>query len=172
MSQRGRTKGGKVMPASEFLAQHGLPQVEATMATGACSAASDTNRVLAPDRSSYPFGAPPCRSSRPARSVMQAGRGRTKTWVLEFEPRGSRWIEPLMGWTATDDPFAQIFLTFPTRPAAVGYAERLGLDFVVIEPAPERPKQRAGGASNRMIPESRTDRGGSRSTRADGQKGA
>lgn len=36
-----------------------------------------------------------------------------------YEPSGSRWIEPLMGWAATDDPFAQIRLTFPMLAAAV-----------------------------------------------------
>lgn len=69
---------------------------------------------------------------------MQARRSQTRAWVLEFEPSGSRTIEPLMGWTATDDPFAQIRLTFPTLAAAVAYAEREGLDYRVVEPAPRR----------------------------------
>jgi hypothetical protein len=73
---------------------------------------------------------------------MQAGRGRARAWVLEFEPSGSRWIEPLMGWTATDDPFAQIRLTFPTLAAAVAYAVRSGLAYTVHGPAPDRPKPR------------------------------
>lgn len=73
----------------------------------------------------------------------QAGRQRARAWVLEFEPSGSRWIEPLMGWTATADPFAQIRLTVPTLAAAVHYAERSGLAFTVQEPAPDRLKFRA-----------------------------
>ena len=172
MAQPVPTRGGGVRLASQFSVQHGLPQVGATIAQGAYRAVSDKNRVIAPDRGSYPFGAPPCRISRPARSVMQAGRDQTRTWVLEFEPRGSRWLEPLMGWTATDDPFVQIRLTFPTHAAASGYAERMGLDYTVVKPALERPKQRVGGVPNRMTSESQTDRGGSRSIRADSQKGA
>lgn len=77
--------------------------------------------------------------------MTQAGRGRARAWVLEFEPSGSRWIEPLMGWTATDDPFAQIRLTFPTLEAAVAYAERSDLARTVHEPAPDRSKPRARG---------------------------
>ena len=88
---------------------------------------------------SYPVVAPACRICRPSPSVMQAGRGRSRTWVLEFEPAGRKWIEPLMGWTASDDPFAQIRLTFPTLEAAVDYAEREGLDYAVVEPPARRP---------------------------------
>lgn len=87
-----------------------------------------------PNRGSYPFGAPPSPIYRPARSVMQAGEANARSWVLEFEPRGRRWIEPLMGWTATDDLCALIRLTFPTLAAAVGYAERAGLDCNIIDP--------------------------------------
>ena len=43
-----------------------------------------------------------------------------------------------MGWTASDDPFAQIRLTFSTRAAAVDYAEREGLDYAVVEPPVRR----------------------------------
>jgi hypothetical protein len=72
---------------------------------------------------------------------MQSGRAQSRTWVLEFEPFGHRTIEPLMGWTATDNPFAQIRLRFPTLAAAVDYAERQGLDYRVIEP-PAQPAPR------------------------------
>ena len=82
----------------------------------------------------FPFGAPPCRIFRPSPSVTQSGQARSRAWVLEFEPAGHRWIEPLMGWTASDDPFTQVRLRFPTLAAAVDYAERQGLDCRVVEP--------------------------------------
>lgn len=44
-----------------------------------------------------------------------------------------------MGWTASEDPFATIQLSFPTLSSAVDYAERMGLDCRVHEPAPRRP---------------------------------
>jgi hypothetical protein len=92
-----------------------------------------------PDPGSYPFGAPPYRIYRPSPSVMQAGRANARSWVLEFEATGLPEIEPLMGWVSTDDPFLQIRLQFPTRAAAVDYAERKGLDYMVLEPPAHRP---------------------------------
>jgi hypothetical protein len=69
---------------------------------------------------------------------MQSGRANARSWVLEFEPWGHRWIEPLMGWSASDDPFSVVRLTFPTLAAAVDYAEQEGLDYRVIEPPAKR----------------------------------
>lgn len=86
---------------------------------------------------------PACLIYRPARSLMQAGTRGTRDWVLEFEPWRSRWIEPLMGWTASEDPYAQIRLRFPSQEAAVRHAERLGLDFQVKTPAPSRRRAKS-----------------------------
>lgn len=122
-----------------------LLEVRLTAPSAAECSQANARTICEPDRGSFPFGAPPCRIFRPSRSVMQGGRGRARAWVLEFEPSGSRWIEPLMGWTATDDPFAQIRLTFPTLAAAADYAERSGLAYTVHDPAPDRPKSRARG---------------------------
>lgn len=47
-----------------------------------------------------------------------------------------------MGWTATDDPFARIRLSFPSLATAVDYAEREGLDYTVVEPPARRPARR------------------------------
>ena len=58
--------------------------------------------------------------------------------LLEFEPWRALTIEPLMGWTSSDDPYTQIRLTFPTLTAAGDYAGRQGLDYVVVEPNPRR----------------------------------
>jgi NADH dehydrogenase len=79
---------------------------------------------------------------------MQSG-GRTKrAWVLEFEPKSPRWIEPLMGWTASEDPFAQIRLTFSNLASAVDYAERQGLDYQVIDPPARRSGRRQHSATS------------------------
>ena len=68
---------------------------------------------------------------RPARSALTSGKARTKRWVLHFDRRTPPVIEPLMGWTGGDDTLTQVELTFPTREAAVAYAERQGLTFVI-----------------------------------------
>jgi hypothetical protein len=52
-------------------------------------------------------------------------------WKLRFERRSPPFIEPLMGWTGSDDTLTQVELTFPTVEAAIAYARRQGLTFVV-----------------------------------------
>lgn len=47
-----------------------------------------------------------------------------------------------MGWTATDDAFAPVRLSFPSLASAVGYAEREGLDYIVFETPARRPVRR------------------------------
>ncbi len=69
---------------------------------------------------------------------MQSGMGRTMHWVLEFEPAAARSIDPLMGWTSSSDTAAQVRLEFESKDAAVAYAERNGLAYVVQEPEPRR----------------------------------
>lgn len=96
-----------------------------------------------PDRNSFPFGAPPARIYKPARSITQAGRDASRHWVLEFEPSGSTWVDPLMGWTASDDPFPQVRLRFDSLGEALAYAEREGLDYSVLEPATEGVKRKS-----------------------------
>ncbi len=68
---------------------------------------------------------------RPARSAMTSGRANTRSWKLRFERRSPPFIEPLMGWTGGDDTLTQVELTFPTAEAAIAYARRQGLTFVV-----------------------------------------
>jgi hypothetical protein len=56
----------------------------------------------------------------------------SKSAVEPFDDElGRPVIEPLMGWTGGDDTLIQVKLTFPTREAAVAYAERQGLTFVI-----------------------------------------
>ena len=55
---------------------------------------------------------------QPSPSAMQyALPGRKPEWVLEFEPCDRKEVEPLMGWTATRDPFTSFYrLRFPRSP--------------------------------------------------------
>jgi nucleotide-binding universal stress UspA family protein len=68
---------------------------------------------------------------KPSRSAMTSGKARTREWRLRFEPRSARQIEPLMGWTATEDTLSQLELSFPSAEAAVAYARRQGLHYVI-----------------------------------------
>ncbi|MDJ0390924.1 ETC complex I subunit [Roseomonas sp. E05] len=89
----------------------------------------------------------------PGPSVLSSGRARARQWILEFAPRSAPFIEPLMGWVGGTDPLRQVRLHFPSREAAVAYAEREGLSYEVQEPthlpAAERRRE-PDGASSRV----------------------
>jgi hypothetical protein len=86
---------------------------------------------------------------RPGRGVDTAGRARTKKWVLQFERRAPPTLDPLMGWTESDDPLEQILLTFNTLQEAIRYAEREGLTYRVEGAAPEADPVRQAQARKR-----------------------
>lgn len=71
---------------------------------------------------------------RPTRNAMQSGVGKTKHWILEYEPEQARTVEPLMGYTSSGDMRSQIKLKFDSKDDAVAYAERKGIAFQVFEP--------------------------------------
>lgn len=71
---------------------------------------------------------------KPAKNAMQSGLGRTKLWVLEFDPATPREIEPLMGWTSSRDTRQQLRLRFATKEEAIAFAEREKIAYRVEEP--------------------------------------
>ncbi|MBF0165983.1 MAG: ETC complex I subunit [Alphaproteobacteria bacterium] len=73
---------------------------------------------------------------RPAKSAMQSGQAGGKCWLLEHEPASAKKIDPLMGWTGSDDTQAQVRLRFATKEAALDYAQRMGFAAEVSEPHP------------------------------------
>lgn len=82
---------------------------------------------------------------RPARTAMSSGTAKTRQWVLDYEKGSARDIDPLMGWTSSDDTQSQVRLTFDSKEAALDYARANGIDAVVTEPKPRRANIRAGG---------------------------
>jgi hypothetical protein len=75
---------------------------------------------------------------RPARTAMSSGQAKTQRWVLEYEPERAKSIEPLMGYTSSDDMTSQIRLEFDTKDEAVDYAKRNGIPYQVLEPPKDR----------------------------------
>ena len=71
---------------------------------------------------------------RPARNAMQSGKAKTGNWILEFDRATARTIDPLMGYTSSADPLAQVRLKFATRDDAVAYAEKHGIAYRLEEP--------------------------------------
>ncbi|PLL11565.1 ETC complex I subunit [Tabrizicola sp. TH137] len=82
---------------------------------------------------------------QPAKTAMQSGTAKAKGWVLEFAPASAREVDPLMGWTSSDDTQAQVKLRFDTREAAEAYATSKGIEFEVIEPKARKPVIRPRG---------------------------
>lgn len=80
---------------------------------------------------------------KPAKTAMQSGEGRTREWILEFEPAASRQIDPLMGWTSSTDTRQQVKLAFETKDEAIAYATRNGLAYTVVEPTSRKPLRKA-----------------------------
>ncbi|SDZ89899.1 ETC complex I subunit [Rubrimonas cliftonensis] len=92
---------------------------------------------------------------QPARSAMTSGQANTKSWVLEYAPESRRTIDPLMGWTSSDDMNGQVKLRFDSREAAVEYAERHRIAFQVLEPKKRRPTIRPRGYGDNFATERR-----------------
>ena len=62
---------------------------------------------------------------QPSRNAMQSGVARTKGWVLEFVREDHPSLDPLMGWTTSEDTQSQVRLRWqvwvprwPPRPSA------------------------------------------------------
>ena len=76
---------------------------------------------------------------------MQSGAGRTKRWHLVYAPETPRGVDPLMGWTSSDDTQSQVRLRFQTCEQAQDYARELGLEFEVIQPQSRAHNVRSRG---------------------------
>jgi ETC complex I subunit conserved region len=82
---------------------------------------------------------------QPAKTAMQSGTARMKGWVLEFAPASAREVDPLMGWTSSDDTQAQVRLQFDTLDAAQDYARENGIDAEVTLPKARKANIRPRG---------------------------
>ena len=86
---------------------------------------------------------PRVRIYRPAKSAMQSGKAGTHRWVLDYEPATPREPDPLMGWSSARDTLNELSLRFKTLDEAKQYAEKHGLDYVVIAPHEARFKPKS-----------------------------
>jgi hypothetical protein len=80
---------------------------------------------------------------RPSKSAMQSGRANTRLWRLEYDPASQRTPDPLMGWASAQDTLNQIHLRFASLEEAKAYAEKHGLDHVIVEPHERHPKPKS-----------------------------
>ncbi|XVF59254.1 hypothetical protein PTKIN_Ptkin07bG0261100 [Pterospermum kingtungense] len=69
----------------------------------------------------------------PARTATQQGSGKIGKWKINFLST-QKWENPLMGWTSTGDPYANVgdsALSFDSEEAAKAFAEKHGWEYVV-----------------------------------------
>jgi hypothetical protein len=71
---------------------------------------------------------------------MTSARVTCRPWRLVFERRSPPVIDHLMGYCGGGDTLTQVQLDFPSLDAAVAFAEKQGLDYVVRADPPERPR--------------------------------
>ena len=60
------------------------------------------------------------------KNAMQSGKALTHQWVLDFVPAEAKKPDPLMGWAGSGDTRQQLQLRFPSKEAAVAYADKHG----------------------------------------------
>ena len=77
-----------------------------------------------------------------ANNIMQSGKAHQGKWLLEFEPSDRKTNDSLMGWAGSGDMTQQVKMRFASKEEAVGYAERAGLDFDIIEARPVKLHKR------------------------------
>ncbi|KMK66376.1 ETC complex I subunit [Puniceibacterium sp. IMCC21224] len=82
---------------------------------------------------------------QPARTAMSSGQGKTRHWVLDYAPDSAREVDPLMGWTSSNDTQAQVRLRFDTKEAALEYAREHGINVDVSDPNKRKPNIRQRG---------------------------
>jgi hypothetical protein len=81
---------------------------------------------------------------RPTKNAMQSGRGgRSRKWLLEYEPASRRDPDPLMGWSSAQDTLNQVQLRFDTLEEAVAFAKKHDLDYALIEPHARTAKSKS-----------------------------
>jgi hypothetical protein len=81
---------------------------------------------------------PAVRVYQPRKNAMQSGRGKTRYWLVEFEPGAQAQNDSLMGWAGQGDTRNQLKMRFESRDDAVAFCSRNGLDYQVIEPKERR----------------------------------
>ncbi len=70
---------------------------------------------------------------QPTKTAMQSAP-KLKSWRLQFEPVSPKKLEPLMGWTVSNDPNQQVSLNFRTKNEAISYAEKNCISYTIVEP--------------------------------------
>lgn len=81
---------------------------------------------------------------KPTKSTMQSGRAKNKKWLMiPFEENNTRKINPLMGWTSSDNTTTQLKFFFNSKETAIEYAKSEAFEYEVVEPNDATIKQKS-----------------------------
>ena len=69
---------------------------------------------------------------KPTKTAMQSGYIVNDKWVLKFLPKTKIHLDPLMGWSGSDDTSKQVILKFDNLEEAEEYAKFKGLKYRVL----------------------------------------
>ena len=83
-----------------------------------------------------------------SKNAMQSGQARAGDWILQFENHRPHRPDPLTGWSGGGDTQSQVTIGFPTLDAAKAYAERNGIAYHVVPPAPAKKLRLQSYADN------------------------
>lgn len=70
---------------------------------------------------------------QPAKTAMQSGRKQAQNWLISRNNQLHRGINPLMGWTTSNDTKSQLLLKFKTKEQAINFAQQQHYQFIVID---------------------------------------
>jgi len=88
---------------------------------------------------------------KPTKSAMQSGKKNTKKWLLvPIEENNARSLNPLMGWTSSDNTSTQLKIFFASKEEAAEYAKSEGFQYEIDEPeiSPVKKKSYAENFTN------------------------
>ena len=63
---------------------------------------------------------------------MQSGLATNKFWILKYISYSKTNLDPLMGWSGSDDTSKQIVLKFNSKEEAIDYAELHSLKYRIL----------------------------------------
>ncbi len=89
---------------------------------------------------------------RPAKNAMQSGRSGREIWLLETLDKGEASVEPLMGWTESDNTQKQVRLEFNSSDDAAAFAKANGWNYIVMPDNRRQVKPRNYGDNFKYVP--------------------
>ncbi len=89
---------------------------------------------------------------RPSKNTLQSGRAGRKYWLMESIDKGDFSVEPLMGWTKSNNTQKQVHLKFNSSEDAIIFAKNNGWNYSVMPDNKRRVKPRNYGDNFKYVP--------------------